>query len=73
MGNLIVIIVVAFILFLAIRPIIKHNKNKGSSDYGCYKCSGSSSCKGCNKQFINKRQIYINKIIKNITGKFNFQ
>ena len=49
MGNLIVIIVVAFILFLAIRPIIKHNKNKGSSDYGCYKCSGSSSCKGCNK------------------------
>ena len=46
MGNLIVIIVVAFILFLAIRPIIKHNKNKGSSDYGCYKCSGSSSCKG---------------------------
>lgn len=48
-GNLIVIIVVAFILFLAIRPIIKHNKNKGSSDYGCYKCSGSSSCKGCNK------------------------
>ena len=46
MGNLIVIIVVAFILFLAIRPIIK---NKGSSDYGCYKCSGSSSCKGCNK------------------------
>ena len=65
MGNLIVIIVVAFILFLAIRPIIKHNKNKGSSDYGCYKCSGSSSCKGCN--------IYINKIIKNITGKFNFQ
>ena len=27
MGNLIVIIVVAFILFLAIRPIIKHNKN----------------------------------------------
>ena len=53
MGNLIVIIVVAFILFLAIRPIIKHNKNKGSSDYGCYKCSGSSSCKGCNKYFIN--------------------
>ena len=44
MGNLIVIIVVAFTLFLAIRPIIK-----GSSDYGCYKCSGSSSCKGCNK------------------------
>ena len=29
--------------------IIKHNKNKGNSDYGCYKCSGSSSCKGCNK------------------------
>lgn len=28
MGNLIVIIVVAFTLFLAIRPIIKHNKNK---------------------------------------------
>ena len=27
MGNLIVIIVVAFILFLAIKPIIKHNKN----------------------------------------------
>ena len=48
-GKFIVIIVVAFILFLAIRPIIKHNKNKGSSDYGCYKCSGSSSCKGCNK------------------------
>lgn len=49
MGNLIVIIVVAFTLFLAIRPIIKHNMNKGSSDYVCYKCSGSSSCKGCNK------------------------
>ena len=30
MGNLIVIIVVAFILFLAIKPIIKHNKNKGN-------------------------------------------
>ena len=29
MGNLIVIIVVAFTLFLATRPIIKHNKNKG--------------------------------------------
>lgn len=53
MGNLIVIIVVAFILFLAIRPIIKHNKNKGSSDYGCYKCSGSSSCKGCNLSLIH--------------------
>lgn len=64
MGNLIVIIVVAFILFLAIRPIIRHNKNKESSDYGCYKCSGSSSCKGCNKQFRNKRYIYINWLLK---------
>lgn len=49
MGNLIVIIVVALILALAIRPIIKHNKNKGDGDYGCYKCSSSSKCKGCNK------------------------
>ena len=30
MGNLIVIIVVALILFLAMRPIIKHHKNKGN-------------------------------------------
>lgn len=49
MGNLIVIIVVTFVLFLAIRPIIRYNKNKGSSDCGCYKCSSSSSCKGCKK------------------------
>lgn len=49
MGNLIVIIVVTFTLFLAIRPIIRHNKNKADGDYGCYKCSGSSSCKGCKK------------------------
>ncbi len=49
MGNLIVIIVVAFILFLAIRPIIKHNKNKADGDYGCYKCSGSYNCKSCDK------------------------
>ena len=50
MGNLIVIIVVALILFLAMKPIIKHHKNKGSEDFGCYKCSHSSSCsKRCNK------------------------
>ena len=49
MGNLIVIIVVALILFLAIRPIIKHNKNKGNEDFGCYKCSCSSNCNSCKK------------------------
>ncbi|MGL5313357.1 MAG: hypothetical protein ACRC92_08930 [Peptostreptococcaceae bacterium] len=49
MGNLIVIVVVAFVLLLAIRPIIKHHKNKGEGDYGCYKCSQSSGCKGCSK------------------------
>jgi|LFRM01.1.fsa_nt_gb hypothetical protein len=50
MGNLIVIIVVALILFLAMRPIIKHHKNKGNGDFGCYKCSQASNCsKKCNK------------------------
>ena len=53
MGNLIVIIVVAFTLFLAIRPIIKHNKNKRNSYYEWYKNSGSSSCKDWKKKFIN--------------------
>lgn len=49
-GNLIVIIVVSFILFLAIKPIVRFNKEKGSGDYGCYKCSHASKCKGsCNK------------------------
>ena len=43
MGNLIVIIVVAFTLFLAIRPIIKHNKNKGISN---------------NKNFIKVKNIF---------------
>ncbi len=49
MGNLIVIVVVAVILALAIRPIIKHNKQKGNADFGCYKCSRSSDCSRCNK------------------------
>lgn len=51
MGNLIVIIVVAFILFLSIRPIVKFNKEKEEGkDFGCYKCSHASKCKGsCNK------------------------
>ena len=50
MGNLIVIIVVALVLFLAIRPIIKYNKEKGNGDFGCYKCSQASTCnKKCNK------------------------
>lgn len=50
-GNLIVIIVVALVLFLAIRPIIKFQKEKEEGqDYGCYKCSSASKCKGkCNK------------------------
>lgn len=50
MGNLIVISIVALILFLAIKPIIKHHKEIKSGEIGCYKCSQSSSCsKKCNK------------------------
>lgn len=49
MGNLIVIFVVALILFLSIRPIIKYNKEKSDGDYGCYKCSNYSNCKDCKK------------------------
>ncbi|MEG1410350.1 MAG: FeoB-associated Cys-rich membrane protein [Terrisporobacter sp.] len=46
MGNFIVIIVITSILFLAIRPMIKFNKEKSRGDYGCYKCSNASKCKG---------------------------
>lgn len=50
MGNLIVISIVALILFLAIKPIIKHHKERKNGAIGCYKCSQSSSCnKKCNK------------------------
>lgn len=55
MGNLIVIVVISAILFLAIRPIIKYNKNKkDGEDFGCFKCSSfsksncsKSDCNGC--------------------------
>lgn len=50
MGNLIVIVVVTLVLVMAIRPIIKYHKEKGSEDYGCYKCSNHSNCKGCSKE-----------------------
>ena len=49
MGDLIVILVVTCVLLLAIRPVIKHHKNKGNGDYGCYKCSQASKCNGCKK------------------------
>lgn len=50
MGNLIVIVVVGIILALALKPIIKHNKQKGKGDFGCYSCSRSSDCSGCNNK-----------------------
>ena len=49
MGDLIVILVIVCVLLLALRPIIRHHKNKGNGDYGCYKCSQSSNCK-CRKK-----------------------
>ena len=49
MGDLIVVLVITGILLLAIRPIIRHHKNKGNGDYGCYKCSQSYNCKCCKK------------------------
>ena len=49
MGDLIVILVIVFVLLLALRPIIRHHKNKGNGEYGCYKCSQSSKCNGCKK------------------------
>ena len=50
MGNLIVISIVALVLFLAIKPIIKHHKERGNGEVGCYKCSQASNCsKKCNK------------------------
>lgn len=44
MGNFIVILVVSLVLMLAIRPLVKHHKNKGNGEHGCYGCSCSSTC-----------------------------
>lgn len=44
MGNIIVILVVSLVLVSAIRPLVKHHKNKGSEEFGCYGCSCSSTC-----------------------------
>ncbi len=48
MGNIIVSILIGVILYLAIKPIIRFRREKGS-EYACFKCSSANDnkCSGC--------------------------
>ncbi len=49
MANFIVVLIIACIMYLAIKPMIKHQKDKENGKIGCIgcSCSSSSDCNRC--------------------------